>query len=41
LFVDLSPEEVVQRLQEGTSPSAPPNPDDEVVDANYRVLDDD
>ncbi len=41
LFVELSPPGVVQRLRDELSGGVPPEPDHEVVDASYRVIDDD
>jgi len=39
LFVELSPPGVVQRLRDELRGSTPPQPDQEVVDASYRVID--
>jgi uncharacterized membrane protein YkvA (DUF1232 family) len=40
LFVEMSPPGVVQRHRDELVGSVPPEPDSEVVDASYRVLDD-
>jgi uncharacterized membrane protein YkvA (DUF1232 family) len=40
VFVELCPPGVVQRHHDELAGSAPPEPDSEVVDASYRVLDD-
>jgi uncharacterized membrane protein YkvA (DUF1232 family) len=40
LFIELCPSNVVQRHRDELRGSAPPESDGEVVDASYRVLDD-
>jgi len=39
LFVELCPPGVVQRMRDELGGSTPPQPDQEVVDASYRVID--
>ena len=41
LFVEMCPKGVVQRHRDELAGSTPPNPDGEVVDASYRVIDKD
>lgn len=40
LFIEMSPRSVVQRHRDDIAGSMPPEPEGEVVDASYRVLDD-
>ncbi len=40
LFIEMSPRSVVQHHREDIAGSMPPEPEGEVVDASYRVLDD-
>ncbi|GAB4533616.1 MAG: hypothetical protein Kow0063_15810 [Anaerolineae bacterium] len=40
LFVALSPAGIVQRYRDELAGNAPPEPEGEVVDASYRVIDD-
>ena len=40
LFIELSPSGVVQRYRDELAGDTPPEPEGEVVDASYRVIDD-
>lgn len=40
LFVELSPKGIVQRYRDELAGNPPPEPEGEVVDASYRVIDD-
>jgi uncharacterized membrane protein YkvA (DUF1232 family) len=40
LFVEMCPSGLVQRHRDQLAGNSPPEPEGEVVDANYRVLDD-
>jgi uncharacterized membrane protein YkvA (DUF1232 family) len=40
LFIEMSPRSVVQHHRDDIAGSMPPEPEGEVVDASYRVLDD-
>lgn len=40
LFIEMSPRSVVQRYRDELAGSMPPEPEGEVVEASYRVLDD-
>jgi uncharacterized membrane protein YkvA (DUF1232 family) len=40
LFIELSPSVIVQRYRDELAGDTPPEPEGEVVDASYRVIDD-
>ncbi len=40
LFIELSPRGIVQQYRDDLAGDTPPEPEGEVVDANYRVIDD-
>jgi uncharacterized membrane protein YkvA (DUF1232 family) len=41
LFIELSPRGIVQNYRDGLAGDTPPEPEGEVVDASYRVIEDD
>jgi uncharacterized membrane protein YkvA (DUF1232 family) len=41
LFIELSPRGIVQRYRDELAGNRPPEPEGEVVDASYRVINDD
>jgi uncharacterized membrane protein YkvA (DUF1232 family) len=40
LFIELSPSGIVQNYRDGVAGNTPPEPEGEVVDASYRVIED-
>ena len=40
LFIELSPRGIVQNYRDGLAGDTPPEPEGEVVDASYRVIED-